>query len=127
MRSQQKEDPPSERHRCARVEISSNHSKDRGSDMQVTMYGVDLAKRVFQVHWVEAQTGEVKRKALLRGEVSQFFALREPGVVAMEACGSAHHWARLLKRLGHQVLLVSAQFVRPFVKTNKTDAADAQA
>jgi hypothetical protein len=57
-----KEDPPSERHRCAGVEMFSNHSKDRGSTMQVTTYGVDLAKRVFQVHWVEAQTGEVKRR-----------------------------------------------------------------
>jgi len=122
-----KEDAPSERHRCARVEMFSNHSKDRGSNMQVTTYGVDLAKRVFQVHWVEAQTGEVKRKTLLRQEVCEFFAQREAGVVAMEACGSAHHWGRLLSRLGHQVRLVSAQFVRPFVKTNKTDAADAQA
>ena len=122
-----KEDPPSERHLCARVEMFSNHSKDRGSNMQVTTYGVDLAKRVFQVHWVEAQTGEVKRKMLLRQEVSEFFAQREIGVVAMEACGSAHHWGRLVTRLGHQVRLVSAQFVRPFVKTNKTDAADAQA
>ena len=122
-----KEDPPSERHQCARVEMFSNHSKDRGCIMQVTTYGVDLAKRVFQVHWVEAQTGEVKRKTLLRQEVSEFFAQREAGVVAMEACGSAHHWGRLLSRLGHQVRLVSAQFVRPFVKTNKTDAADAQA
>ena len=87
-----KEDPPSERHRCARVEMFSNHSKDRGSTMQVTTYGVDLAKRVFQVHWVEAQTGEVKRKTLLRQEVGEFFAQREVGVVAMEACGSAHHW-----------------------------------
>ena len=127
MRDKRNEDPPSERHRCARVEMFSNHSKDRGSDMQITTYGVDLAKRVFQLHWVEAQTGEVKRKTLMRSEVSEFFAQREPGIVAMEACGSAHHWARMLKRLGHQVLLVSAQFVRPFVKTNKTDAADAQA
>lgn len=123
----EKEDPPSERHRCARVEMSSNHSKDRGSNMNVTTYGVDLAKRIFQLHWVEAQTGEVKRKTLMRGEMAEFFARREPGIVAMEACGSAHHWARQLKGFGHQVLLVSAQFVRPFVKTNKTDAADAQA
>src|SRR3974390_815746 len=127
MRDKRNEDPPSERHRCARVEMFSNHSKDRGSDMQITTYGVDLAKRVFQLHWVEAQTGEVKRKTLMRSEVREFFGQREPGIVAMEACGSAHHWARMLKRLGHQVLLVSAQFVRPFVKTNKTDAADAQA
>jgi transposase len=95
--------------------------------MQVTTYGVDLAKRVFQVHWVEPDTGEVKREVLTRAELSSFFARREPGLVAMEACGSAHHWGRLLQDQGHCVRLVSAQFVRPFVKTNKTDAADAQA
>ena len=95
--------------------------------MNVTTYGLDVAKRVFQVHWVEPETGEVKRKRLARSEVSAFFARREPGVVAMEACGSAHHWGRLLQGLGHEVTLIAAQFVRPFVKTNKTDAADAEA
>ena len=115
------------RHRCARVEMCSNHSRDRGSTMNVTTYGLDVAKRVFQVHWVEPQTGEVKRKRLARSEVSAFFARREPGIVAMEACGSAHHWGRLLRSLGHEVRLIAAQFVRPFVKTNKTDAADAEA
>jgi transposase len=116
-----------ERHQRARVEVSSNHSRDRGSTMDVTTYGLDLAKRVFQVHWVEPQTGEVKRKALARADVSAFFALRSPGVVAMEACGSAHHWGRMLRGFGHEVRLIAAQFVRPFVKTNKTDAADAEA
>jgi transposase len=95
--------------------------------MNVTTYGVDVAKRVFQVHWVEPETGEVKRKRLARAEVRAFFARREPGVVAMEACGSAHHWGRLLQSLGHEVTLIAAQFVRPFVKTNKPDAADAEA
>jgi transposase len=122
-----RQDPLSIRHRCARVEMSSNHSQDRGSDMQVTTYGVDLAKQVFQVHWVETDSGEVKRKVLTRGQLQAFFARRAAGVVAMEACGSAHHWGRALKGLGHQVRLISAQFVRPFVKSNKTDAADAQA
>lgn len=93
----------------------------------VTTYGLDLAKRVFQVHWVDVQSGEVRRKTLPRAQVSAFFARAPRGVVAMEACGSAHHWARLLQRLGHEVKLIAAQFVRPFVKTNKTDAADAQA
>src|SRR6266853_1382422 len=116
-----------ERHQCARVEVSSNHSRDRGSTMNVTTYGLDLAKRVFQVHWVEPDTGELKRKALARAEVAAFFARRAPGVVAMESCGSAHHWGRVLSGLGHQVRLIAAQFVRPFVKTNKTDAADAEA
>jgi transposase len=95
--------------------------------MNVTTYGLDLAKRVFQVHWVEPETGELKRKTLARAEVSAFFARRAPGVVAMEACGSAHYWGRVLSGLGHQVRLIAAQFVRPFVKTNKTDAADAEA
>lgn len=124
---EQKKDPPSIRHRCARVEMFSNHSQDRGSEMQVTTYGVDLAKQVFQVHWVELDTGEVRRKALARGQLQAFFARRAAGVVAMEACGSAHHWGRALSALGHQVRLISSQFVRPFVKTNKTDMADAQA
>lgn len=93
----------------------------------VTTYGLDLAKRVFQVHWVDVETGEVKRKTLTRSEVSVFFARSAPGIVALEACGSAHHWGRLLKSLGHEVKLIAAQFVRPFVKTNKTDAADAEA
>ena len=116
-----------ERHQRARVEMSSNHSRDRGSAMNVTTYGLDLAKQVFQVHWVELETGEVKRKTLARADVSVFFARRAAGVIAMEACGSAHHWGRLLQGLGHEVKLIAAQFVRPFVKTNKTDAADAQA
>src|SRR6185437_12525455 len=76
-----------ERHRCARVEVSSNHSRDRGSTMNVTTYGLDLAKRIFQVHWVEPDTGELKSKALGRAEVAAFFARRTPGVVAMESCG----------------------------------------
>jgi transposase len=116
-----------ERHRCARVELSHNHSRDRGSVMNVTTYAVDLAKKVFQVHWVELETGEVMRKSLARGELSEFFALRSPGLVALEACGSAHHWGRVFKGFGHEVRLISAQFVRPFVQRNKTDAADAQA
>ena len=124
----QGEDPlEPERHRRARVEMSSNHSRDRGSTMNVTTYGLDLAKRVFQVHWVEPETGEVKRKALVRADVSAFFARRQPGLVAMEACGSAHYWGRMLQGLGHEVRLIAAQFVRPFVKANKTDAADAEA
>ena len=129
MEAKRKEVDPLEpgRHRCARVEMCSNHSRDRGSTMNVTTYGLDVAKRVFQVHWVEPATGEVKRKRLARTEVSAFFARRECGVVAMEACGSAHHWGQLLKGLGREVKLIAAQFVRPFVKTNKTDAADAEA
>ena len=116
-----------ERHQRAKVEVFSHHTRDRGSTMNVTTYGLDLAKRVLQVHWVEPQTGEVKRKTLARADVGAFFARREAGLIAMEACGSTHHWGRRLTSLGHEVKLIAAQFVRPFVKTNKTDAADAEA
>ena len=95
--------------------------------MKVTTIGLDLAKRVFQLHWVDMETGEICRRQLKRDQVAEFFANRGPAVVAMEACGSAHYWGRKLKGFGHEVRLIAAQFVRPFVKTNKTDAADAQA
>lgn len=64
--------------------------------MNVTTYGLDLAKRTFQLHWVEPDTGEIKRKTLTRTEVAAFFARRAPGVIAMESCGSAHYWGRVL-------------------------------
>lgn len=95
--------------------------------MKVTTFGLDLAKTVFQLHWVDTETGEVCRRRLRREQVLPFFANQEPAVVAMEACGSAHYWGRQLRALGHEVKLIAAQFVRPFVQTNKTDAADAQA
>lgn len=95
--------------------------------MKITTFGLDLAKRVFQLHWVEMETGEICRRQLKRHQVVEFFANCEPSVVAMEACGGAHYWARKLRAMGHEVRLIAAQFVRPFVKSNKTDAADAQA
>src|SRR5438034_10242753 len=99
-----------ERHQCARVEVSSNHSRDRGSTMNVTTYGLDLAKRVFQVHWVEPETGELKRKTLARAEVCAFFVSRAPGVVAMGACGFGHCWVRVLRGIRHQVGMITSQF-----------------
>jgi len=95
--------------------------------MKITIYGLDLAKRVMQLHWVDWDTGEIHRKQVRRGKLLKFFVNREPGIIAMEACGSAHYWARELGKLGHEVRLIAAQFVRPFVKTNKNDAADAAA
>ena len=95
--------------------------------MQGTIFGLDLAKRIFQLHWVDRKTGAICRRQLKRVQVAEFFANREPGVIAMEACGSAHHWARTFIALGHEVRLIACQFVRPFVKSNKSDAADAQA
>jgi transposase len=94
--------------------------------MNATTYGMDIAKNVFQVHWVDPVSGEICARKLSRGKVSEFFARREPARVVMEACGSAHHWARVLAALGHQVELLPARQVRAFVSRNKDDAADAR-
>lgn len=90
-----------------------------------TVIGLDIAKRVFQLHSVDPASGEIRRNTLQRVEMAQFFANLAPATVVMEACGSAHHWARRLSSMGHNVRLIATKFVRPFVKTNKTDAADA--
>lgn len=95
--------------------------------MNATTYGLDIAKAVFQMYWVDGQSGEICNRKFRREQLIQFLATRAPGRVAMEACGGAHWWARKIESLGHQVVLLHAKYVRPFVKTNKTDAADAQA
>ncbi len=95
--------------------------------MKDTVIGVDLAKNVFQLHGA-TQTGEVKfRKKLSRVRFYQFMEDHAPAVVVMEACGSAHFWAREMKKFGHEVKLIAPQYVRPFVKRQKNDAADAEA
>ncbi|MFL9912872.1 IS110 family RNA-guided transposase [Paraburkholderia sp. RL17-337-BIB-A] len=95
--------------------------------MEPTTIAIDLAKSVFQVHFVEPDTGAIHSKVLKRAQLKPFFANRARCRIVMEACGSAHHWARQLSALGHDVRLIAAQFVRPFVKSNKNDAADAAA
>lgn len=95
--------------------------------MNLTTYGLDIAKNVMQLYWVDARTGEIGRKKLARSKLASYFAQLKPVRIAMEACGSAHHWARVLGRLGHQVELLPAAQVRPFVRSNKDDAADARA
>jgi len=95
--------------------------------MKVTTAGIDLAKNVFQVHGVDEHGKTVLRKQLKREQVAVFFANLPACLVGMEACGSAHHWARKLQSLGHTVRLIAPQFVKPYVKTNKNDAADAEA
>jgi len=95
--------------------------------MKLTVIGMDIAKHIFQLHAVNVKTGEIERIKLKRNQVIEFFAKRERSLVAMEACGSAHHWARQLQALGHEVRLISPRSVRPFVLRNKTDAADARA
>lgn len=93
----------------------------------ITTIGLDLAKRVFQVHGVDQEGQPVLKKQLRRGQVVTFFAKLLPCLIGMEACSSAHYWARELRAQGHDVRLIPPQYVRPFLKTNKHDAADAEA
>jgi len=97
--------------------------------MKLSRVGVDLAKNVFQLHGVDRSETVVWRRRLRREDWIEVLRERaEPGCeIAMEACGGAHHWARLLQGLGYQVKLIAPQFVKPYVKSNKNDAADAEA
>jgi transposase len=90
------------------------------------MIGLDLAKNVFQVHGVDASGSVVLRRQLRRGAVEKFFAQLSPCTVGIEACGSAHHWARVIGRYGHQVRLMPPAYVKPYVKRNKNDGRDAE-
>ena len=92
-----------------------------------TVVGVDIAKRVFQLHWVDIETGEIADLRLTRVKFLEHFANRAPCLVGMEACGGAQHWARRLHELGHEVRLLPAKMVRPFVGGNKSDTRDARA
>jgi len=95
--------------------------------MQITTIGLDIAKNVFQVHGIDAAEKVVVRKQLRRGQVMRFFEQLSPCLVGLEACATAHYWARELTKLGHEVRLMPARDVKAYVKRNKNDAADAEA
>ena len=95
--------------------------------MKITTVGIDLAKNVFQIHAVNEQGKTVMKKQLKRDQMAEFFVNLPSCLIGMEACGSAHHWARKLTGFGHAVKLMAPQFVKPYVKSNKNDAADAEA
>ena len=95
--------------------------------MKITTVGIDLAKNVFQVHGVDERGKAVLKKQLKRHQVLVFFSNMPPCLIGMEACGGAHYWARRLQAQGHTVRLMAPQFVKPYVKSNKNDAADAEA
>jgi len=95
--------------------------------MNIKTIGIDLAKSIFQVHGVDKRGNVIVNKQLRRTKVLEFFVQLPPCLIGMEACGSAHYWARKLGEQGHEVKLMAPQFVKPYVKANKTDAADAEA
>lgn len=95
--------------------------------VQPVTVGLDIAKNVFHAHGVDAQGHKVISRKLRRGQVEAFFAKLGPCLVGIEACATAHHWARTIAKLGHQVRLMPPAYVKPYVKTQKNDAADAEA
>ncbi|WP_311236065.1 IS110 family transposase [Escherichia coli] len=95
--------------------------------MKVSTLGIDLAKNVFQLHGVDHEGHTILRKKLTRAKFVQFVIQLEPCLIGMEACSSSHYFARLFTRYGHEVKLIPPQYVKPYVKTNKTDATDAEA
>jgi transposase len=112
---------------CAILVVSKHKLKERASMGEVTIIGVDLAKNVFQVHGAAANGSVLFRKKLTRPQFARFMAEQPPCLVAMEACASAHHWAREMARHGHKVRLIAPYYVKPFLKRQKNDAADAEA
>jgi transposase len=94
---------------------------------EISIVGLDLAKNVFQVHAIDASGRVVLRRQLRRGAVAKFFGELPPCIVGIEACGSAHHWGRLIGGYGHEVRLMPPAYVKPYVKRNKNDGRDAEA
>jgi len=109
---------------------NANHSMSAGQIIGtmngLQVFGLDIAKQVFQVHTLDMRTGEIINEQLKRAKVLEHFANRVPCVIGIEACGGANYWARELRALGHNVKLIAAANVRPFVTGNKTDATDAR-
>lgn len=94
---------------------------------RISTVGIDLAKSVFQLHGTDVQGKAVMQKKIRRAELKPVIANLSPCLIGMEACGGSHYWAREFERMGHTVRLISPQFVKPYVKSNKNDAADAEA
>jgi transposase len=94
---------------------------------QIIRIGMDTSKHIFQLHGVNAAEEPMLRKKLRRKEMVEFFEKLPPTVIAIEACGGSHHWARFLQTFGHEVKLIPPQYVKPYVKRGKNDAADAEA
>jgi len=106
--------------------VENDHLKE-ASMKEVTTIGLDIAKQVFHVHGADRSGAMQFSRKLTRGKLLEFFASQPRCLVAMEACGGAHHWGRELTQLGHEVRLIPPAYVKPFVKRQKNDARDAEA
>lgn len=95
--------------------------------IEMKVVGLDVAKNVFQVHGVDRRGETVLRKRLRRSQVGEFFRLQPPCLIGIEATQGAHYWSRVLRALGHEVRLIAPQFVKPYLKSQKNDANDAEA
>lgn len=115
------------RHHSAQYGIQKVPSDWRLHSMKYTPVGVDIAKHVIQIHFINENTGEVVDKLIRRQDFLTFFSNREPCLIGMEACGGSQHWARELKKLGHEVQLLQARFAKAFVMGNNNDVMDARA
>jgi transposase len=113
--------------KSATLVILIRSSEREPSMKQVSMIGLDLAKNVFAVHGIDAAGNVVIRRSFRRAQMEKFFAQLSPTIVGMEACGSAHHWGRLLGGMGHEIRIMPAAYVTPYVKRNKNDGRDAEA
>src|SRR6266498_2190339 len=102
------------------------HSQ-RSRPMTIIRIGLDTSKHVFQVHGVDEAEQPVLRRQVRRSEIEKFFAEQPPTRIGIEACGASHYWARVLRGLGHQVVLMPPQYIQPYVKRGKNDAIDAAA
>src|SRR5438093_13501351 len=112
------------RHRCARMRSRRSQTKEPSMNDLIRI-GMDTSKSVFVLHGVDAAEQPVLRRKLRRSQMHDSFRKLEPTKIGMEACGGSHYWARELRALGHEVVLLPPQYVKAYVKRNKNDAADA--
>src|SRR6516225_5103423 len=112
---------------CQSGDVSHHLTKMGAPAMNIATIGIDLAKNVFQLHGVNSQGKVALRRQIHRSQMRGLFVNLPPCLIGMEACASAHYWARTLQSYGHTVRLIAPQFVKPYVKTHKTDATDAEA
>lgn len=95
--------------------------------MEISTIGIDIAKRIFQIHGVDRKVKTILKKKLMRDQLLSFIANLPKCLVGIEACGGSNYWGREITKLGHEVKLIAPQFVKPYVKTNKNDEADSEA